>query len=257
MKLRILGTVLIVAPILAVLGLTVAANSLEDIRALGEIRLGNSADYAPFYFKQNGKLTGFEVELGNALAAKLGVTPSWRTVEFNSLLVTVQQDRLDAAIASHTITAERAKIVDFSTPHYCTGTVIVSRKGGPLNPEELKNKVVAVSSSSTFSAYARGLSGLRGILSFAKEDDALESLRKSQADAYLTDRLFAVAAVKKYPNPSLQISKLLTTERIAIAVRKGNASLLKGINDALAQTLNDGTYEKLSQKYFGTDIRCQ
>ncbi|NJK44892.1 MAG: transporter substrate-binding domain-containing protein, partial [Pleurocapsa sp. SU_196_0] len=106
MKLRIQGTLLIVAPILAVLGLTVAANSLEDIRALGEIRLGNSADYEPFYFKQNGKLTGFEVELGNALAAKLGVTPSWRTVEFNSLLVTVQQDRLDAAMASHTITAE-------------------------------------------------------------------------------------------------------------------------------------------------------
>lgn len=89
----------------AALALSVTANPLDDIRQLGEIRLGNSVDYEPFYSKQNGKLTGFEVELGDALAAKLGVTASWRKVDFDSLLVTVQQDRLDAAIASHTVTA--------------------------------------------------------------------------------------------------------------------------------------------------------
>lgn len=242
---------------LGALALSVTANSLDDIRQLGEIRLGNSANYEPFYFVKNSKLTGFEVELGNALAAKLGVTPSWRNVDFDSLLVTVQQDRLDAAIASHTVTAARARTVDFTMPHYCTGTVIVSKTGGPLTTEALKGKVVAVTSSSTFAAFARTIPNVRGVLSFIKEDDALDSLRKGQVDAYLTDRLFAVASARKYPTPSLQISKLLTTEKIAIAVRKGNASLLKGLNDALGTLLNDGTYAALSQKYFGSDIRCQ
>ena len=241
----------------AALALSVTANPLDDIRQHGEIRLGNSVDYEPFYSKRNGKLTGFEVELGDALAAKLGVTASWRKVDFDSLLVTVQQDRLDAAIASHTVTAARAQIVDFTMPHYCTGTVIVSKTGGPLTPEALKGKVVAVTSSSTFAAFARTIPNVRGVLSFIKEDDALESLRKAQVDAYITDRLFAVAAIRKYPTPSLQISKLLTTEKIAIAVRKGNASLLKGLNNALSTLLSDGTYAKLSQKYFASDIRCQ
>lgn len=242
---------------LGALALGVTANSLDDIRQLGEIRLGNSANYEPFYFMKNSKLTGFEVELGNALAAKLGVTPSWRNVDFDSLLVTVQQDRLDAAIASHTVTAARAKLVDFTQAHYCTGTVIVSKTGGPITTEALKGKVVAVTSSSTFAAFARKIPNLRGVLSFIKEDDALDSLRKGQVDAYITDRLFAVAATRKYPTPSLQVSKLLTTEKIAIAVRKGNASLLKGLNEALGTLLNDGTYAALSQKYFGSDIRCQ
>ena len=242
---------------LAALALSVTANSLDDIRQLGEIRIGNSADYEPFYYKKNGQLTGFEVDLGNALAAKLGVTPSWRKVDFDSLLVTVQQDRLDAAIASHTITAARAQIVDFTQPHYCTGTVIVAKTGGPQTADALKGKVVAVTSSSTFAAFARTIPNMRGVLSFTKEDDALESLRKGQVDAYITDRLFAVAAARKYPTPSLQISKLLTTEKIAIAVRKGNSSLLKGLNDALNALFSDGTYTKLTQKYFASDIRCQ
>jgi polar amino acid transport system substrate-binding protein len=238
------------------LAFTGSARTIEDIRKAGEIRLGNSADYEPFYFKQNGKLTGFEVELGNALAARLGVKPNWRQVDFDSLLVTVDQGRLDAAIASHTITAVRARIVDFANPHYCTGTVIVSRAGGPNDPTQLAGKSVSATQSSTFATFARSISGAK-VVTFKQEQDALDALRQGKVDAYITDRLAAVAYAKKYPTPKLQISALLTTERIAIAVKKGNTNLLNAINESLAALYTDGTYAKLSQKYFGADIRCQ
>jgi polar amino acid transport system substrate-binding protein len=241
----------------SLLALGALANSFEDIKTLGEIRLANSVDYEPFYYKSNGKLTGFEVELGNAIAAQFGVEASWRTVAFDSLFVALQEDRVDVAIASHTITPARARVADFANPHYCTGSVILSKKGGPLTKEALRGKVVGVTQSSTFAELARTIPGIKNVVSLQKENDVLESLRKGQVDAVITDRLYALNAARKFPNPALESSALLTTERIGMAVRKGNSSLVKGLNDALTTLQTNGTYAKLSEKWFGADIRCQ
>jgi polar amino acid transport system substrate-binding protein len=243
--------------VLGLLTLGALANSLEDIKMLGEIRLSNSVDYEPFYFKSNGKLTGFEIELGNAIAKEFGVEPSWRNVAFDSLLVALQNDRVDVAIASHTITPERSRIADFTNPHYCTGSVILSRKGGPLTREALNGKSVAATQSSTFVQLARSIPGVKNVVTFPKEEQVLESLRKGQVDAVVTDKLYAINATRKFPSPVLEYGALLTTERIGMAVRKGNVSLLKGLNDALTTLQNNGTYAKLSEKWFGDDIRCQ
>src|SRR3546814_1785870 len=83
--------------------------------------------YPPFNYFQGSKLTGFEVELGNAIAKKMGLKVEWLTVSFTNLASGLSTDRWDVVIASFAITNERAQAVSFTQPHYCSGAVIVSR----------------------------------------------------------------------------------------------------------------------------------
>lgn len=77
------------------------------------------------------KLTGFEVTLAEALAKELGLKVEWTTQPFDNLLIGLQQDRYDFVIASHGITPQRAKAVDFSNPHYCTGARLSPSPAAP------------------------------------------------------------------------------------------------------------------------------
>ena len=119
--------------------------SFEEIKRSGEIRIGTEGAFPPFnYFDERNQLTGFEVDLGNAIAERLGLKPRWIVQSFDTLLIQLNQGRFDFVIASHGITEERARAVDFTNPHYCTGGVIVSRKGGPRTTKDLQGKVVGV-----------------------------------------------------------------------------------------------------------------
>src|SRR5437870_2063227 len=88
------------------------------------IKIATEGVAPPFNFYQGKVLTGFEVEIANEVAHRMGRKPEWLTFPFNSLLIGLGQERYDFTAASHTITEERAKAVDFSHPHYCTGAVV-------------------------------------------------------------------------------------------------------------------------------------
>jgi polar amino acid transport system substrate-binding protein len=243
---------------LLTLALTARANTLDEIKALGEIRLGMSADYDPFYYLENGQLKGFEIDLGNALAAKLGVKPVWKRVAFDSLFPALNAFKLDAIIASHTITPERSKLVDFTTPHYCGGLVILTNSWGPRTLTDLKGRTVGAVSSTVGRQYAVKLTGLKALVSYKTEDDAVTGLLQGKADALIVSKFIALAAVKKIAATGkiLAYSRLLTTDRVAMAVRKFNPGVREALSNALKALQNDGTYKRLSQKWFGDDIRC-
>jgi polar amino acid transport system substrate-binding protein len=78
-----------------------------------------------------------------------------------------------------------------------------------------------------------------------------------RVDAWVTDRFVAKAALEADPKAGLAMGDFVFVERIAPAVKKGNTSLAQAIDKALAEIMADGTYEQLSKKYFGEDIRCR
>ena len=129
---------------LALLGSTAQARTWADIQKSGTIKIATEGAFPPFNLMKGKTPTGFEVELAEVLAKQLGLKVQWTIQPFDSLLIGLNQDRYDFVIASHGITPERQKAVDFSNPHYCTGGAIVTRPGGPLTAKALSGKSVAV-----------------------------------------------------------------------------------------------------------------
>ncbi|MBB6099199.1 polar amino acid transport system substrate-binding protein [Deinobacterium chartae] len=232
------------------------AATLAQIKASGTLRLATEGGYPPFNYYKEKTLTGFEVELGNALAKAMGVRPVWTTISFDSLLIGLDQGKYDLVIASHGITPNRLKAVDFSNPHYCSGGVLVALPGGPKTVADLKGKVVTMGVNTTYLKYVQDLPGVGSVKTFPTTNEQLQAVLSKRADAMVLDRFNAIDAAKVLPG-KLQLGDIIFPERIGMAVKKGNAELLAAVNAALASVQKDGTYAKLSKTYFGQDVRCR
>lgn len=251
---------LLVALAVLALGLALGqVRTLDQIKRSGEIRIGTEGAFPPFnYFDEKNQLTGFEIDLGNAIAERLGLKPRWIAQSFDTLLIQLNQGRFDFVIASHGITEERAKAVDFANPHYCTGGIIVAKKGGPKTAKDLQGKVVGVQVGTTYMEAAQKIPGVKEVRTYQKDPDALQDLLAGRLDAWITDRFVAKEAIKERKlEGTLQLGELVFQEKVAMAVAKGNKSLLEALNKALANLMKDGTYAKISQKWFGEDVRCR
>jgi polar amino acid transport system substrate-binding protein len=232
------------------------ARSIEDIRRSGTIVVASEGKFAPFNFVDNGKLTGFEIDVANAIAAKLGLKVEWKTMGFDGLLVGLQQDRWDMVIASHGVTEERAKAVTFANPHYCTGGVIISKDGAIRTARDLTGKVVGVQTGTTYYDNAKKLP-LKDVRNFPQDNSARAALETGHVDAWVTDKFVGKASLAATPATPLKMGDFLFTEKIAAAVGKGNTGLVTEVNRALAAIMADGTYAAISKKWFNEDIRCK
>ena len=232
------------------------AKSLKNIQAAGVVRMTTEGTFPPFNVFKGKELTGFEVDLANQLVSDLKLKSEWKTANFDSLLISLSQDRADLVASSHGITDERAKVVDFLDPHYCTGGVIVSKAGGPKTFDAIKGKNVAVQVGTTYLGWLQK-NGLNTAKTYPKDTDALQNLLLGRADVWVTDKFVAHDAIMANPKAKLVMGNMVFEERIAMAVGKGNTDLRKALNTSLAATLKDGRYQALSFKYFGVDIRCK
>ena len=238
------------------LALAAQARPIEVIRKSGTIIVASEGKFAPFNFVEGGKLAGFEIDVANAVAAKLGLKVEWKTMGFDGLLVGLQQDRWDMVIASHGITEERAKAVTFASPHYCTGGVIISKDGAIRTAKDLTGKVVAVQTGTTYYDNAKKLP-VKDVKNFPQDNSARAALETGHVDAWVTDKFVGKESLAATPGTALKMGDFLFTEKIAAAVSKGNTGLVAEVNKALAAILADGTYAAISKKWFNEDIRCR
>lgn len=243
--------------LLASIALPAQARSYEEIKQSGKLIVATGGEFPPFNYFAGSKLTGFEIEVAQAVVKKMGLAIEWKTLSFDSLLAGLQQNRWDLVISSHGVTETRAKAVDFTSPHYCSGSSIVARDPAIRTAADLADKVVAVQTGSTYLENVRKLAKPREIKNFPQDRDARTALSSGRADAWVTDKFVALAAIQSNPGAGLKLGSPLFVERIAAAVAKGNTALAASYNTALAETLADGTYAAISNKYFHEDIRCQ
>ena len=250
-------TRLLLASLMVLLAAPAKGRPLEEIKKDGKIIIATEGAYPPFNFFRGPTLTGFEVELAEALAKKMGLAVEWRALSFDALLSGLRQDRWDLVIASFGITPERSKAVSFTDPHYCSGGVVVAKDPAIKTAADLAGKVVAVQTGSTYLENVQKLPGVKEVKNFPKDTDARSALASGRVDAWVTDRFVAKAAVEANPAAGLQVGDFVFVERIASAVRKGNTSLATAVNQALAELMADGTYAAISNKYLKEDIRCR
>ena len=236
--------------------LTAQARSLDEVKKDGKLMIATEGQFAPFNFFQGAKLTGFEVELAELVAKKMGLTIEWKALGFDALLAGLRQDRWDLVIASHGITDERAKAVTFAEPHYCSGGAIVSLDPAIRRAADLAGKTVSVQTGTTYLENVKKLAGVKEVKNFPQDTDARGALLTRRVDAWVTDKFVAVIAISSNPGAGMKLGDFVFVERIAAAVAKGNVSLVQGYNKALAEVIADGSYATLSRKYFNEDVRC-
>lgn len=215
-----------------------------------------SGQYRPFnYYDENNNLTGFDVEIGKALAEKMGMEPKPVTAPWDSLINGLQAKRYDAILGSMTITEERKKQVDFSDPYYVSGGQLFVHKGsGIKSAADLKKDTkLGVLTTSTYDQAARKYS--QNIVNYQSDETALRDLDAGRLQAVITDRFVGKLAIAKTGLKNIEISgNLLFVEEVGIAFRQDDDALREKVNKALKEIKDDGTYLQISNKYFSQDI---
>jgi polar amino acid transport system substrate-binding protein len=235
---------------------TAQARTFDEIKKSGKIIVATEGAYPPFNYFQGAKLTGFEVELAEAMVKKMGLAIEWKSLSFDALLSGLRQDRWDMVMASFGVTDERAKAVSFSQPYYCSGGVIVSKDAAIHTVASLNGKTIAVQTGSTYMENVQKLQGVKEVKNFPRDTDARSALLNGRVDAWVSDRFVVKAALETSPSAGLKAGDYVFVEKIAVALKKGNVTLAAAVDKALADVLADGTYKAISEKFMKEDIRC-
>lgn len=235
-----------------------ADSLLDQIKARGTLQIGLEGTYPPFnYQDENGQLAGFEIDLAQAIVAKLGVKADFQPTKWDGILAALEAKRFDVIINQVTITPERQVKYDFSEPYTVSGIQIITRAGEETKiskPADLAGKAVGVVIGSNYEKWLRDNAPKADIRTY--DDDATrdQDLLSGRIDAVINDRLVAAARVKQYQGKLAAAGVPFAPQSQAIALRKGNPELLTALNKALDDLRADGSLAKISDKWFGADV---
>lgn len=235
-----------------------SGNLLAQIQEQGEIVIAMEGTWAPWtYHDENDELVGYDVEVGKAIAEKLGVTATFVEGEWDGLLAGLDAGRYDIMVNGVGITPERQEKYDFTIPYAYNRTAVIVR--GDYDEihsmEDLNGKKTANTISSTYAeqaeAYGATVTGVDDL------NQTIELLLAGRIDATLNAEVVFADYQKAHPEANIKIAAYSDdVEQVAIPVRKSadTATLLAAINQALAELDANGTLTELSVRYFGTDI---
>ena len=220
----------------------------------GKLTVCTHLPYEPFQYQKGGKIVGFDVDLVDLVANKLGVEQTIINTPFETIETgqAMNTGKCDIAAAGMTITDARKKVMDFSDPYFdATQALLVKKGAGYDSLDSLKGKTLGVQVGTTGEEYANK-NAPDGVELKVFEDLALEleAVRTGSIDAAINDNSVLYDYVGKNPETAVTI-EFDTGEQYGFGVAKGqNDGLLKAVNEAFAQAHKDGTYDKLFKLYF-------
>lgn len=234
-------------------------NSCVNAAAIQSIHFGTEATYPPFEsIDESGKMTGFDIDIANALCEKIHATCHFSNQSFNSLIPSVQVGKFDAIIGALGMTSEREKQVSFTNPYYEPSASFVAPLAKHYTINDLNGKTIGAQQGSTFETYLHDRYAKQvNIKSYASVQDAFLDLVSGRVDIVIVDTPIAQTWLKQNDQAKTYgiVGKPIVDHTYfgtgyGIAVAKKNTDLLIALNNALAAIKADGTYEKITQKYF-------
>jgi L-cystine transport system substrate-binding protein len=231
-------------------------NSLEAVKASGKLRIGTEGTYAPFtYHDADGKLTGFDVEIAEEVTKRLGVEAEFIETQWDGIFAGMDAKRFDTIFNEVSITDERKVKYDFSDPYIVSKAVlIVSEDNEDIKSfADLKGKKAGQSLTSNLGQIATD-NGAE-IVSTEGFNQAIDLLTSGRIDATVNDGLSFLDLKKQKPDIKIKkVDEIAEGSYSAAVFLKGNDELVQAVNEALTAMHDDGTYLKISEKYFGADV---
>ncbi|MCR5750491.1 MAG: transporter substrate-binding domain-containing protein [Kiritimatiellae bacterium] len=211
------------------------------------LKMATHVSFPPYELVRNGEIVGVDVEICRAVADRLGLDFSVESMEFDAVLPAVVSGKADIAASGITITDERKRNVAFSEPYASAGLVVLYRKAVPYKSEkQLKAGKIGVQNGTTAEKFMREEIG-KEPKCYRTFDDAVAALKADECDFVLEDAAPANAVATK--DAELQVSKAITYEEYAVAVRKGSDILLKAVNDVIREAKADGRLARWSAEF--------
>ncbi len=234
------------------------ADVLDDIRKAKKIRIAIDLGVPPYGMTDaQMQPSGSDIDTAKALAKDWGLEFEHVPTTGASRIPSLQTGKADLVISTLSITAERAKVIDFSTPYAVLRTVIAAPKsvGGLKSMADLDGKTVGTVRGTTHDTQLTK-EGPKGMKLVRYEDDATEgqAFLSGQVDIFSTAEMLVGQLDKKNPARQIEVKFVLDTFKLAIGVKKDEARLLEEVNKWVAAKLKDGTLNAIYKKQFGTDL---
>lgn len=221
--------------------------------------------YPPFSeVAADGSIIGFDIDIGMALCKQMDETCTLVKVDWDGIIPALLEKKCDAIMASMSATEEREQVIDFSAKYYQVPNRFVAKAGTDMvdTPEGMAGKVVGVQRGTIHQAYMEAHYPDTELRLYGTQDEADLDLGAGRVDALMADMIsldegflktdagkdYAFFGADNHFDPAIHGSGA------AIGVRKGDTALSDKLTAAIAAIRADGTYQAISQKYFGTDI---
>ncbi len=232
-----------------------------DFSGLPPLRVITEADYPPFnYYDEDGTLTGFNVELIQAICGVLGVTCSVEARDWEFLLPSLARKEVDIVAASITISSHSLKTADFTDHYYDTPARFIVAKGSNLadiTPEALKGKTVAVIEGSSHQAYLQKYYAGVKLVAVKRREELRKMLLVGKVKVIFDDGITSVFWLNGTASKACcsflggpLVDQKYFGQGVGFAVQKGNRRLREMLNYALEKVRRDGIYEELFLRYF-------
>lgn len=233
-----------------------AQSALDQVKSAGALRVGTEGTYPPFTFHDDaGKLVGFDVEIAQEIAKRIGVEAQFVEGPWDGLIAGIDANRYDVVINQVGITDARKEKYDFSEPYIASKAALVVKGDNTdiTSFEGLKGKKAAQTLTSNFGKLAQESGAeLVGTDGF---DQSIALVVQGRADATINDSLSFFDFKKKQPDADVKIvATQPNADYSGVLLAKGKPELLEAINAALTEIKADGTYATISEKYFGADV---
>ena len=214
------------------------------------IKVATDATFPPMEFMENDKFAGFDIELVEAVAAKMGKKVEWVNIDFKGLVPGLVSKRFDMAVSAIYITDERKKVVDFSDSYYAGGLVAMVKEGSPIKTlKDLDGKKVSVQVGTKSVIYLNEKHPQVQLVEVQKNQEMFNLVEIGRADAAVTGKPAAFQYIRTRGGMQV-LGEQLTTEEYGMAVRKDLPQLTASVNKALAALKSDGSYQAIVAKWF-------
>ena len=234
----------------AALSLGLAAWTAGSAHAQETIRAVTDATFPPMEFVKDGKRTGFDIELVEALAGAMGKKVEWIDIDFKGLIPALQAGRADIAVSAIYITPERSRVVDFTDPYYAGGLVVLTKKDGPIKTlKDMDGRKVSVQVGTKSVNYLKEHFPSVQRVEVEKNQEMFSLVQIGRAEAAVTGKPAAKLFAQSTPDLTV-LTEQVTTEEYGIAVPKNKPELTRDLNAALAKLKADGSYQAIVNKWF-------
>lgn len=244
--------------------LLAACSTFAFTAQAADLKVAIDPTYEPFTYKtSDGKPTGFDVDIANAICAEIKRKCVFVEQVWDSMIPGLQARKYDVIVSSLSITEERKRVIEFSDRYYKTPSAIVVKQGTEYqNPASLKGKRIGVLKGSTQEKWALGELKPAGVtvVPYEAQDQVYLDIKAGRLDGTVADKVEVDGGFLSKPEgedyvyvgPD-QYEEKYYGEGIGVGIRKGQKDLKEQINKAIKTIRSNGTYEKLAQKYFEFD----